>query len=122
MDELVEFLPQAQWTKRGQHTSICNDKTLESLWPKFASELPDRFKNHELQLWKITGLTKLTATSAYLIPISIIPGTPEPQVVHGPQLVPKSEPFHFSNETIISGSLYCVVAYPPKNPEQSQAN
>ncbi|RDW67209.1 uncharacterized protein DSM5745_09075 [Aspergillus mulundensis] len=121
MDELVNYIPHARWSKRTEHTSVCIDLKLESLWKAFASELA--LDGHDLQLWKLTGtgLKQLTASSALLIPVSLIPGMPEPRVLNGGPLSPESAPIPFVNEITISGSLYCVLAFPPKNPDPSQA-
>ncbi|KAL2812134.1 hypothetical protein BDW59DRAFT_155366 [Aspergillus cavernicola] len=113
MDELVDFLPRAQWREKGQHTSICNDENLKSVLVKFRSGLPDSLKGYELQAWKTTGNTKVKETVAYLIPILIIEGTA--RIINGPLLVPGSKPIYFNEEIIISGNLYYVLAYPPKS-------
>ncbi|KAE8130817.1 hypothetical protein BDV38DRAFT_289287 [Aspergillus pseudotamarii] len=111
MAELVAFLEKAHWEKRGKDTSICVDENLESVLVKFASGLPD-LKGHDLQAWKTTGSTRILKTAAYLIPICTIEGTP--RVENGPELIPGSRPFYFEDEIVISGSLYYVLALPPR--------
>jgi hypothetical protein len=111
MDELVKFLPRAQWGERGQHTSICTDKNLEPMLVKYASELPPSLKGFGLQAWKTTGHTKIVERAAYIIPVSIIEGTP--RILNGPLLIPGSDPFYFEDQAIISGSLYYILASPP---------
>ncbi|KAE8311130.1 hypothetical protein BDV41DRAFT_543073 [Aspergillus transmontanensis] len=111
MAELVAFLEKAHWEKRGKDTSICVDENLESVLVKFASGLPE-LKGHDLQAWKTTGSTRILKTAAYLIPICTIEGTP--RVENGPELIPGSRPFYFEDEIVISGSLYYVLALPPR--------
>ncbi|PYH61754.1 uncharacterized protein BO96DRAFT_325258 [Aspergillus niger CBS 101883] len=112
MDDLVKFLPKAQWRERGQHTSICNDsENLEPILVKCVSEIPLSLEGFGLQVWKTTGNTRILEKAAYIIPVSIIEGTP--RILDGPQLVPGSDPFYFEDQAIISGSLYYILAKPP---------
>ncbi|PYH75354.1 hypothetical protein BO82DRAFT_36453 [Aspergillus uvarum CBS 121591] len=112
MDELVEFLPRAQWRGRGQHTSICDDdRNLEPILVKCVSEIPLSLEGFGLQVWKTTGITRILEKAAYIIPVSIIEGTP--QILDGPPLVPGTAPFYFEDQAIISGSLYYILAKPP---------
>jgi hypothetical protein len=110
MDELVKFLPRAQWRQVGQHTSICDDENLETILVKYVPELPRSLKGFGLQAWKTTGRTRMEK-GAYIIPVSIIEGTP--RILDGPSLIPGSEPLYCDDQTIISGSLYYILASPP---------
>ncbi|KAH8431014.1 uncharacterized protein LDX57_008675 [Aspergillus melleus] len=112
MDELVKFLSRAQWRERGQHTSICDDgKNLEPLLVKCISEIPLSLEGFGLQVWKTTGNTRILEKEAYIIPVSIIEGTP--RIIDGPSLIPGSDPIRFKDKAIISGSLYYILAKPP---------
>lgn len=119
MDELVKFLPRAQWRERGQHNSICDDENLEPILVKCASEIPLSLEGFGIQVRKTTGNTRILEKAAYIIPVSIIEGTP--RILDGPPLVPGSDPFYFEDQAIISGSLYYILAKPPstKRPENS---
>lgn len=120
MDELAKFLPKAQWRERGQHTSICvDDKNLEPILVKCASEIPLSLKGFGLQVRKTTGNTRILEKVAYIIPVSVIEGTP--RVLGGPSLLPGSDPFYFEDQVMVSGSLYYILAKPPgtKLPENS---
>jgi hypothetical protein len=110
MDELVKFLSGAQWQERGQHTSICDDKNLEPILVKCASEIPLSLEGFGVQVWRTTGSTRIREEVAYIIPVSIIEGTP--RILGGPSLVP-TKPFYFEKQTVISGCLYYIVAKPP---------
>ncbi|KAL4935017.1 hypothetical protein BDV06DRAFT_234785 [Aspergillus oleicola] len=110
-NDLVEFLPRAQWQPRGQHTSICDDENLEPILVKFGLELPSYLRGFGLQAWKTTGHTRILEKGAYILPVSIITGTP--RILDGPLLIPRSVPFHCEDQTIISGSLYYILASPP---------
>ncbi|KAL4782955.1 hypothetical protein BJX76DRAFT_331357 [Aspergillus varians] len=112
MDELVKFLATAQWRERGQHTSICDDdENLKPILVKCADEIPLSLEGFGLQVRKTTGNTRILERAAFIIPVSIIEGTP--RVLDGPLLVPGAYPFYFENQAIISGSLYYILAKPP---------
>jgi hypothetical protein len=110
MEELVKFLPGAKWQERGQHTSICDDQNLESILVKCASEIPLSLEGFGVQAWKTTGSTLIREEVAYIIPVSIIEGTP--RILGGPPLVP-AKPLYFEKQTVISGFLYYLLAKPP---------
>lgn len=115
MDELAEFLPKAHWKQTGQNTYFCDDPGLEAVWIKVAEELPNSLKGYGLQAWKTTRVVEPTG---YILAVCVIDG--KPRIIGGPPLIPKSEPFHFQGEAIISGSLFYIIALPP--PADSSAN
>lgn len=110
MDELVKFLPGAQWQQKGHHTSICKDEKLGPVLVKAAGELPSFLKGFRLQAWKMTGHSRVE-NGAYIVPVFIIEGTP--RILNGPSLIPGSPPYHCKDKPIVSGSLYYILASPP---------
>ncbi|KAL5340923.1 hypothetical protein BJX70DRAFT_82925 [Aspergillus crustosus] len=58
---------------------------------KCASDIPLSFssKGFGLQVWRTTGNTRLRQKVGYIIPVSIIEGTP--RILDGPPLIPGSE-------------------------------
>lgn len=119
MDELAEFLPKAHWKQTGQNTYFCDDPGLEAIWIKVANELPDSLKGCGLQAWKTTGHTKVVEPIGYILAVRVIDG--KPRILGGPPLIPKSKPFKFQSEAIISGSLFYIVALPPPEASANQA-
>jgi hypothetical protein len=107
MDDLAKFLPEANWRQRGQHTSICDDNSLEPILAKYVSELPAAFRSFGFQAWRTMGTVRLVEGCAYILPIK-----GSCQVVNGPSLSPGSEPFYFEQAAIIYGSVYFILAAP----------
>ncbi|KAL7649413.1 hypothetical protein ACMYSQ_012254 [Aspergillus niger] len=112
--ELVAFLENAEWEKRGNDTSICVDKNLKHVLVKFASGVPDLkgLKGHDLQAWKTTGSVKILDTAGYFVPVRTIEGTS--RIEKGLEVTSGARPFYFEDEIVITGPLYFVLALPPK--------
>ncbi|GMG13803.1 unnamed protein product [Aspergillus oryzae] len=120
MEELARFLRTAHWQQTGHNTYFCDDPRLETLWVDLVKELPASLKGYGLQAWKLNGTTKILEPEGYIQPLPSIPGettstdTNEPRILGGPKLTPESGPIAFTSEVILTGSLYFIVALPPR--------